>query len=153
MIVTFNDVVLADGEHRSVKVASGLAPSGELGMELLEFLRAEWAVPVARGNRVFTLPMVIELPMCEDFGTALMQGLMYFSNLPAEGELVIEHSGYRITCAQAVCTRCKQQGEIEGVSNAIALQFTCGELTGLTLLTDEHGEILEDEEGGELEDE
>lgn len=151
MKVIYNSVPLADGESRNVRTASGLAPSGELGLEVLEFLRAEWAVPVARGNRVLTLPMVIELPPCEDFGTAMIQSLMYFANLPEEGPLVVEHEGYRVSSADAVCTRCKQLDELLGISNAVALQFTLGKPVSQLLVLDESGGILEDEEGNELE--
>jgi|GEM_PF-3941795 len=151
MTVTFDGVVLADGESRTATVASGLAPSGVLGLEVLEFLRADWATPVARGNRVVTLPLVIALPPAESFGAALLQSMMFFSVLPAEGALVIEHAGYRITCAQAVCAACKQQGSIEGISNAIALQFTCGVLTSAILLLDQDGIILQDQDGIDLE--
>lgn len=151
MTVTFNGVILADGESRVVKVASGLAPSGEVQTEVLEYLRADWAVPVARGNRVVTLPMNIALPPCEDFGTALLQGLMYFADLPEEGALVVEHAGYRVSCAQAVCQRTKPTDSIEGLSNDLALQFICGELTSQLMILDEMGVILEDEGGDELE--
>ena len=133
MTVTFNGVVLADGESRTCKVASGLAPSGELGMEVLEFLRAEWAIPVARGNRVITLPMVIELPAVASFGLSLVSALMYFSNLPDEGTLVFAEGAQQVTFANAVCPKWKIVDEIVGVSYAVALQFVLGQPTNATL--------------------
>lgn len=132
MTVTFNDMVLADGDSRICKVASGLAPSGELGMEALEYLRAEWAVPVARGNRLITLPMIIELVPCADFETSLVQHLMYFKNLPAEGELKIQHGGALVTFSQAVCKTNKTR-ELEGLQNTVMLTFVCGEPVNSTL--------------------
>ena len=147
MTVTFNSVQLADGDSRTVRVAAGLAPAGELNMEVLEYLRAAWAVPVARGNRVVVIPMVIQMPPCEEFGAAMMQSLMYFANLPDEGPLEIAHRGYVISCAQAVCGRVKQEGDLDGLSNDIALQFTCGQLTAAVYLVDETGDILLDEDG------
>lgn len=133
MTVTFNSVVLADGENRTCKVASGLVPSGEQGVEVLEFLRAEWALPVARGNRVLTLPLIIEIPPFASFGAALVGGLTYFANLPAEGPLVIAEGANQVTFTDAVCARCKVVDSIEGLSHAVALQFICGAPDFITL--------------------
>lgn len=132
MTVTFNGIVLADGEARTCKVAAGLAPSGELSMEILEYLRAAWAVPVARGNRIFQLPMNIQLPSNADFEGALVEALMYFANLPDEGELKIQHGAALVTFSQAVCAKVKVN-EIDGLANDISLVFTCGEPTTATL--------------------
>lgn len=151
MTVTFDGVILADGEARTMRVASGLAPSGELQVDPLEFLRADWAVPVARGNRLMTLPMVIEFPACGTFEEALIESLMYFANLPDEGTLKIEHKGWRFQCAQAVCARNSQLQAIEGLSNGVQLSFVCGEPTSHLMVLDENGAVLTDEEGNELE--
>jgi hypothetical protein len=128
MTVTFDGVLLADGESRVAKVASGLAPSGEVQMEVLEYLEADWASPVARGNRVLTLPMVIEFPAAENFGAALVHALMYFANLPTEGLLIIAHGEDQVSYP-AVCRSVKQVEAIEGLAHAVALQFVCGEPT------------------------
>lgn len=133
MTVTFNDVVLANGESRTAKVASGLAPSGSINYEPLEYLRAAWAVPVARGNRLITLPMIIEIPPFETFGAALVAGLTYFGNLPDEGPLVITEGADQVTFSSAVCVECKIIEEIVGLSHAVALRFICGQPTNATL--------------------
>ena len=133
MTVTFDGVILADGEARTMRVASGLAPSGELAVDVLEFLRADWAEPVARGNRVMTLPMVIEFPACGTFEEALLESLMYFANLPDEGTLVITHGAESVTYSAAVCSRCSQLQAIEGLSNGVQLTFVCGEPVNATL--------------------
>lgn len=133
MTVTFNSIVLADGESRVAKVASGLAPGGEVQMEVLEFLRATWAVPVARGNRVMTLPMIISFPAQETFGATLVHALMYFANLPEGGTLVIAEGADAVTYSSAVCRNVKQVGGIEGLSHEVSLQFICGEPVNATL--------------------
>lgn len=133
MTVTFNDVVLADGESRTAKVASGLAPSGSINYEPLEYLRAAWAVPVARGNRLITLPMIIEIPPFATFGAALVAGLTYFGNLPDEGPLVITEGADQVTFSSAVCVECKILDEIMGLSHAVALRFICGQPVNATL--------------------
>lgn len=134
MTVTFNDVVLADGESRTAKVASGLAPSGALNFEPLEYLRAAWAVPVARGNRLITLPMIIEIPPFTTFGASLVSGLSYFANLPAEGPLIIAEGDDHVAFSNAVCVECKIVDEIIGVSYAVALRFVCGQPVTLSPL-------------------
>ncbi len=133
MTVTFNGVTLADGESRTARVASGLAPNGQINFEPLEFLRAEWAIPVARGNRLITLPMVIEMPPFTRFGAALVSGLTYFGNLPDEGPLVITEGADQVTFSSAVCVDCKIVDEILGVSHALALRFVCGQPLNATL--------------------
>lgn len=133
MTVTFNDVVLANGESRTAKVASGLAPSGAINYEPLEFLRAAWAVPVARGNRLITLPMIIEIPPFATFGAALVGGLTYFGNIPDEGPLVIAEGADQVTFSSAVCVECKILEEIVGLSHAVALRFVCGQPVNATL--------------------
>lgn len=135
MTVIFNDIVLANGESRTAKCASGLAPSGTLNFEPLEFLRAVWAQPVARGNRLITLPMVIEIPAHDTFGEALVSGLNYFANLPDEGPLVIAEGSDQVTFSSAVCADCKVVEEILGLSYAVALRFVCGQPTNATLST------------------
>jgi len=133
MTVTFDGVILADGEARTMRVASGLAPGGEVQVDPLEFLRADWAVPVARGNRLMTLPMVIEFPACATFEEALVESLMYFANLPEEGTLVIAHGAESVTFSAAVCSRCSQLQAIEGLSNGVQITFVCGEPVNATL--------------------
>ncbi len=67
-----------------------------------------------------------------------------------EGPLVIEHEGYRVSVANAVCGRCKQIEELLGISNAIALQFTLGKPVSEMHVCDELGHVLTDEDDEEL---
>lgn len=150
MKITFAGIVIADGEHRTASVASRLKPSADVQMQVLDYLRAEWAVPVARGNRIVSLPVVIQWPQCADFGEALIQALMFVAELPEEGELIVEHAGSRVTFSTAVCPNVETE-EIEGVSNAVKLLFVCGKPTSTLLIVDENEEPLQDENGNDLE--
>lgn len=133
MRITFDGVVLADGESRTSYVATGLTPSGQLNFEPLEYLRAAWAVPKARGNRLLTLPVIIQFPPAASFGAALIESLMYFANLPDEGALVIQDGALSVTFSTAVCQRNVQLEEIYGLSNAVGLTFICGQPSNATL--------------------
>jgi hypothetical protein len=88
---------------------------------------------VARGNRLITLPMIIEIPPFATFGAALVGGLTYFGNIPDEGPLVITEGADQVTFSSAVCVECKIIEEIVGLSHAVALRFICGQPTNATL--------------------
>ncbi|MGV3664265.1 MAG: hypothetical protein ACO1TE_29100 [Prosthecobacter sp.] len=149
--VTFAGMSLASAVTMAGTWAADFAPAGEQAVEPLEALRADWAEPVARGNRLETLTLTLTPPPAADVHEAFVELAYYFSRLPSEGALRIRSGGKVVRYPTAALASHRPRPR-RGLSNQYTVTWLVGKPDDLALaVLDEDGEVLLDEAGQELE--
>lgn len=150
MKITLGDFEIANGYDRTLIVLSEESLDLQQRTQAETLSRAEWLVAFPeRASRSISLSYQVAYPPCETLEAALMQSRMVPVGCPKGGALKETHEGERVQYAQAWVTGIS--AERMGVSNRFSYSVQAVEPTAHHMVLDEAGEILEDEEGNELE--
>ncbi len=127
---------LIGGEDIGSDTVHAFLPSGQQQEQVSRYLRAKWAVPRARGNRLHTFPFQLDLAPEVSTGDMLAKLTLFFTGLPSEGPLDWIESDRHLTCNNVVL-RDMRPSYRNGVASGVQLDFSGGAATEVT-------EILED---------
>lgn len=153
MRILFGGMVVADEPFGEGGSCTLLVPSGQQAVDVRERLRAAWASPKARGNRLHDITVDVTLSPEATLADAAMALLQYFASIPTEGALAVGKGGKVTVFAESVFSGFQAQ-ERRGVTNGYRLTFVASQPTavanylqltdgGALALTDESFLILE----------
>jgi hypothetical protein len=124
MQITFAGIVIANPPSMGgFQAVTGFLPQKKSNLQWGEFLRAQDAVPFARGNRKRTLAGTITQEY-DSLGAAVQAALTYLDGLPDAGILIIAEAGVSTLFAAAVLTDLKVRRV--GVTVMADLTFAVG---------------------------
>ncbi len=151
MRATFDGTVLAPGGYdRADAWVSSFRISGTHDVQVVKKFRAEYATIIPRGGTVLTIDLLLIPAPSADVHEAFAELALFWSSLSAQGDLVLESGGNRVTYPSAAKSPFSFDPQI-GISNQWPLQFMSGAPGDLVrLVLDELGDVLEDGEGAEL---
>lgn len=151
MRATFDGTILAPGGYdRADAWVSSVRISGTHDVQVVKRFRSEFATVIARGGAVLTIDLLMIPAPSADVHEAFAELALFWSTLSAQGDLILESGGNRVTYPSAAKAPFSFDPQI-GISNQWPLQFQTGAPGDLVrLVLDELGVVLEDEEGDEL---
>lgn len=124
MTASFEGFDLATGYGGNGTWVASLRYSETQTVDVLTFLRAVYAVPVARGNAVVNLDIVLAPPPELSQGAAFLAYMGHTKALPREGELIITDGDEAVVFDNAVRAQCRP--ERTGLSLLFPISFICG---------------------------
>lgn len=133
-------------EELGVDVVEQFLPTGQQQVQVFNPLRAEWAKPIARGNRLHTFQFMLHLTPGESSGAALQRLTTFFTGLPSSGALVWIEDGLVTTC-ELVVLQAFQPSYRRGCAAGLQLGFVGGKTlitTNLILTEDDDFIMTED---------
>lgn len=149
MKVTLEDFEIANGYDRTLQVLGEESLSMKQQTQTAPPMRASWSVAYpSRANRSIDLSYTVTFPPCDSLEAALMESRMIPASSPNGGTLVEYHSGVRITYEKAWIVDVQVQRL--GVTNRFTFSLSAINPTAESLLADEAGEVLEDDDGAEM---
>jgi hypothetical protein len=125
MRIHFGTSILSQELDRNAAVASMALPRGVQRVQLKQPLRATWATPIARGNRLHEIPVVLHLEEGDTLGAALIALTGYLAALPQSGTLTLATDGQGQEFEGAVLQTFEALDRA-GVQSRIQLNFVAG---------------------------
>jgi hypothetical protein len=145
MKITFGTTVICQGDSPTGTVGNSLRIDGAVKVQIREFLRADYAIPTARGNRTHTVSFSITPAPALTGGLAIANLALALSVLPEDGDLAIQEGATVTTFPNAVLTNITPTANRAGVTWGYTLSFITG--GPVTVTTTELPDYLSTEDG------
>lgn len=146
MQITFADIIIAqEPSQGGFDAVTGFLPEGDQDVQPRKRLRAKWAIPKSRDNRLHVLVGQITPPPFATPGAALISLMLRFGSLPGDGTLIFTEADGESVIFQNASLKHFRPLKREGVFYAMELTFWAG-------MPAQNNQVIVNESGAELTD-